>query len=146
MMIGAILSFTLYLIILYVPNIPFMVMYSLFFAAGFAYTAKALSFACICEIMPKSSSAVSVGFINTVVMATGIIFHPLIGKLLVLDWDGSTENGIDIYSLGDYQIALSIVPLCLLFSIIILKFVKETHHKTRLSEGKRGIVYLSDLE
>ena len=79
-------------------------------------------------------------------MATGVVLHPLIGKLLVLDWDGSTENGIDVYSLGDYQFALSIVPLCLLISIIVLKFVKETHHKAPLSQGRRGIVYLSDLE
>lgn len=146
MMIGAVLSLLFYLVIIYGSDIPLSVMYLLFFAAGFAYTAKSLSFASICETMPQSSSAVSVGFINTVVMSTGVVFHPLMGTLLENHWDGTIINGVNIYSPWDYRYALSIVPICLALSVIVLRFVKETHHKSPLSEVNKGAVMLSDVE
>lgn len=146
MTIGAILSFSLYVLIIFVSGIPIWAMYVLFFAAGFAYTAKSLSFACICEIMPQSSSAVSVGFINTIVMSTGALFHPLMGEILVWNWDNVMVDGVPIYSEWDYRTALAIIPLCLAASIIVLRYVRETHHESELSEANKGAILLSDME
>ncbi len=146
MLIGAVLSLAFYLIILYCPDLPTTLLCILFFAAGFSYTAKCLSFASICEIMPQSNSAVSVGFINTIVMATGTLFHPLIGELLVYHWSGTVVDGAAFYSEWDYRFALSVVPICLFLSVIILRYIKETHHKASLSEAQKSAMYLSDVE
>jgi sugar phosphate permease len=146
MFVGAVASFVVYCTILFVPGIPLPLMYVLFFTAGFTYTAKSLSFTSICEIMPQSSSAVAVGFINTITMATGALFHPLMGKMLVYHWDGTIIDGVIIYSLSDYQFALSIIPLCLLISVIVIRYVKETHHASELTETQKSAAILSDVE
>lgn len=127
MLLGAVSGIAVYLVILYLPDIPIILMYGLFFAAGFCYTAKTLSFAAICEIMPRHESGVSVGFANMVVMSTGVIYHPLIGYLLNMNWNGSLVDGKPIYSLLDYRFALIVIPISLALAVIILKFVRETH-------------------
>jgi sugar phosphate permease len=146
MLMGAIASLVIYSIILFVPNIPFSLMYVLFFAAGFTYTAKSLSFTSICEIMPQSSSAVAVGVINTITMATGALFHPLMGKMLVYHWDGKIVDGVIVYSEWDYRFALSIIPVCLALSIVVVRFIRETHHAAELTQAQQGAVALSDVE
>ncbi len=146
MLIGAIASFVLYCLILFAPGIPLPLMYVLFFAAGFSYTAKSLSFTSICEIMPQSSSAVAVGFINTITMATGALLHPLMGKMLVYHWDGKIVDGLTVYSLSDYQFALAIIPFCLGLSILVIRCIKETHHAADLTELQKGAAVLSDVE
>lgn len=146
MLIGAIASLIIYSVILFIPNIPFALMYVLFFAAGFTYTAKSLSFTSICEIIPQSSSAVAVGFINTITMATGALFHPLMGKMLVYHWDGTIIDGVTVYSEWDYRFALSVIPLCLALSVIVMRFIKETHHAADLTEIQKSAALLSDVE
>lgn len=127
MMVGAIGALAIYLIILYLPGIPVFFMYGLLFGAGFCYTAKTLSFASMCEIMPRNESGVTIGFANMVVMTSGIIFHPIIGYLLNKNWDGTLINDKPIYSLYDYRYALMVIPISLVASLFILKFVRETH-------------------
>lgn len=146
MVIGAVASFSIYCIILFVPGISLTLMYVLFFAAGFSYTAKSLSFTSICEIMPQSSSAVAVGFINTITMATGALFHPLMGKMLVYHWDGTIVDGVTVYSQSDYQFALAIIPVCLGLSMLVIRFIRETHHAAELTGLQKGAAALSDVE
>lgn len=127
MMLGAIGAIVTYLVILYVPGIPIFIMYALLFFAGFFYTAKTLSFAAICEIMPRDEGGVTIGFCNMVVMISGVIFHPLIGYLLNVNWDGKIIAAKPIYSLYDYQFALVTMPISLGLSLLALRFVQETH-------------------
>lgn len=145
MVVGALLALIVNVLIICVPNIPLSCMYLLFFLAGFAYTAKSLSFASICEIMPKTSSGVAVGFINTVTMANGAIFHPCIGKML--DYNANNSLGIvETYSQWDYRFALSIIPISIGIAAIIVWFIRETHHNAKLTEAEKGAVLLSDVE
>jgi hypothetical protein len=95
--------------------------------------------------MPKTSSGVAVGFINTVTMANGAIFHPLIGKML--DYNANNSLGIvEIYSQWDYRFALSIIPISLGIAAIIVWFIRETHHNAPLTKAEKGAVLLSDVE
>jgi MFS family permease len=130
MFTGAFIAVVIHLLVIFVHNLPVGVMSILFFMIGFTYTSKSLSFASICEIMPKSISGVSLGFMNTIVMLNGVILHPIIGKLLVYNWDGAkTLDGNPFYSHYDYRFALSVIPFCLLLSLVTLLFMKETHPK-----------------
>lgn len=108
-------------------EIPLYLLYGLFFLAGFAYTAKCLSFAGICETMPLKMSGVSIAFVNAIVMSTGIIFLPIIGALINYHWNGHMVKGIPYYSSGDYRFALTIIPISLAISSIVVFFMKETH-------------------
>jgi len=127
MYIGGLTSLSVYMIVVFVHGIPLSVMYALFFIAGFSYTAKCLCFASMTEIMPPSSSGVSVGFSNMLVMACGAFYHPLVGKMLDLSWNGLMVDGHPVYNEVDYRYALAVIPICLSLSLFMLGFIKETH-------------------
>jgi sugar phosphate permease len=137
MLIGTILTSSVWFAIFLVQGLPLTLLYVLFFIAGFAYTAKCLTFASICEIMPLNISGVSLAFINTVVMTTGIIFHPLIGALIDYHWNGEmTASGVPSYTEGDFRFALLIIHVCLLASAVSLWFMKETHPESKKADHK----------
>ncbi|AIK97092.1 MFS transporter [Candidatus Odyssella acanthamoebae] len=146
MMVGVALSLLVNAIVIFIPNISLWTMYGLFFAIGFCYTAKSLSFTSICEIMPPSCSGVAVGFLNTITMATGALFHPLIGNLLDYHWEGTVINEVNIYSEWDYRFALAIVPICMLIGIVVVRFIKETHHAHKLTPAEESTAQLGVLE
>lgn len=134
MLVGAVAAFLIYMILLFVPNMHLLFMYGLMFLAGFFYTAKVLSFASICEIMPANMSGVSIAFVNMVVMSTGILFHPLIGHLLEYKGGNLFIEGMPYYSAGDYAFALTVIPLCLFLSIFLSWFAKETHPESSVAK------------
>ena len=122
MFTSSLLSFLLYIFILYrtsSQNAYFI--YGSFFTIGLLYSAKTLSFAMACEIMPKGISALTTSLLNMAVMSTGIIFHPLVGYLLEY---GYMENVVS-YSSFDYKIALSILPLSSLIACYLIYFNLE---------------------
>ena len=127
MLIGTIVT-TLVWLVIFLGDFSLSWLYGLFFIAGFAYTAKVLTFASIVESMPINMSGVSLAFVNMIVMTTGIIFHPVIGFLIDYHWDGQmTASGIPAYTVEDYRFALMTIPICLAMSAIVLWLMKETH-------------------
>tara|TARA_A100000171_G_C2130653_1_gene146486 strand:- start:1797 stop:2678 length:882 start_codon:yes stop_codon:yes gene_type:complete len=126
MVLGSAATLAVYIAILTYQGGSVWVYYGLFGLAGFFYTAKVLTFAIICEIMPRDMSGISTAFINMIVMLAGF-FHPIVGALVDYSWSGQYENGIPDYSASDYRFALVLLPICVLFSLLIVKFIKETH-------------------
>ncbi|NRA90757.1 MAG: hypothetical protein HRU43_06490 [Simkaniaceae bacterium] len=57
------------------------------------------------------------------------LFQPLVGGVLHFIWNGNMDSsGIPLYSVGNYQVGLLVVPLCFLVSLIVsLFFIKETY-------------------
>lgn len=127
MLLGSLITGCLWVLILFKPGLPLWLMYGLFFTVGFAYTAKVLTFASICEIMPSNISGISIAFVNMVVMSTGIIFHPIIGYLIEYHWNGAVSDGIPYYNYLDFRFALSLIPMSLGLSSIMVYFLRETH-------------------
>ena len=147
MLIGTIITTTVWLTILLFKGLPLPAMYVLFFIAGFAYTAKTLTFASICEVMPLNMSGVSLAFVNMIVMTTGIIFHPVIGGLIDFHWDGTMSSfGIPDYTDADYRFALMLIPICLGLSAIALYFMKETHPERKKTEFRVPYQYGSVID
>jgi sugar phosphate permease len=120
----------LFVIVVYVPDLPLSVVLGLLFVSGVVAGGQVLYFAAAKEINPPQISATTIGFTNSLVMLSGIVFQPLLGFLLDFVWDGKRGlDGLPMYTTHDYQIALSPVPFFLFVSWLILKFVKETYPK-----------------
>lgn len=135
MFISSLLSFMLYIFILYgTSNQNAYFIYASFFAIGILYSAKTLSFAMACEIMPKNISALTASLLNMFVMFAGIIFHPLVGYLLQY---GYSKNAVS-YSSFDYRIALSILPLSSLLACYLIYFNLEPKESSRISAKIAG--------
>ncbi|MBX9976975.1 MAG: MFS transporter [Alphaproteobacteria bacterium] len=120
----------MFMFIVYCPIIPLNLTFGLLFVTGVLAGGQILYFAAAKEINPPQTSATTIAFTNTLVMVSAIIFQPLLGYLLDWNWEGlRTEAGIPMYSIEAYQIALSPVPIFLLVSWFILRFVRETYPK-----------------
>mgnify|MGYP002783774961 CR=1 FL=1 len=129
--LGTLVSFG---IVFYVPNIPLNVMFAILFMGGMISGGQILYFAAANEINPPHNSGTTVGFINCLVMVSGVVFQPLLGWLLDLAWDGQmTAEGAPIYTLATYQYAFSAVVAALLLSWVIIQYVRETYHTNLLN-------------
>lgn len=121
----------IFLAIILIPHIPLKVMFALFFAAGLFTGGRVLCFACAKESVPLEISATTIGFINMLVTTmSAVLLQPILGHLLDWAWDGQLQvTGVPSYSRQAFQIALSSIPICLLISLVLLCFIKETFPK-----------------
>ncbi len=128
--LGTLVSFAM---VFYVPNIPLNVMFALLFTGGTLCGGQILYFAAANEINPVHNSGTTIGFINCLVMVSGVIFQPLLGWLLDLAWDGQMSvDGTPLYTLGTYQYAFSAVIFALFLSWFIIQYVRETYNPSLL--------------
>ena len=115
-------------LVVFVPNIPLIILYCLMFFIGFASAGQTISFALIKDNNSPFTNSAANGFNNMVVVAGGILFQPLIGKFLDFNWQGIMSHGVRIYSLHSYHMAFLVLPICyFIASIASLFFIKETY-------------------
>ena len=137
MIISALGSVITYGLIFYVSDIPLSIMYILMFLGGLFFTGQVLSFVLAGEIMPISSSGVAFGFINMIVMLSGVVLPPLIGWLLEHSWHQAGSvliNNLPAYSVMDFRKALLPIPLLLGLALFITKFIRETLPASAVSD------------
>ncbi|GAB4394028.1 MAG: MFS transporter [Gammaproteobacteria bacterium] len=129
MLVGALLAIFFSLILIYMPGLPKSLIYLTLFLFGASYSVQVIVFAAACDIAPKSSTATAIALTNMVVMLSGNLFQPIIGKLLDLHWDGLIVDGVRIFSESNYQFALAVVPLSLLNAFILALFLPKYAQK-----------------
>ena len=116
------------IIIIYESNIPLWEMGILLFLFGFAGSAQGPLFAVIRDLNPPRLTGTAAGFTNMAVVIGGATLQPFVGYLLKFHWAGKVVAGVNIYTVGDYQFSLLIIPACFFLSFLtILLWLKETH-------------------
>lgn len=142
MIVNSILALSLYIILLYTDILNSVVeIYIAMFFAGLFYSAKALTFALACEIMPKRISGLTTAFLNMAVMGAGVIFNPMVGYLLDKFYTGPTNVEYIIYSRYEYSIALSVLPAAAIISLIVSLFVKDSMEKDKFESEAEFVSY-----
>lgn len=89
----------------------------LFFMFGFSVSCFMLSFELCREINPIYMMGLAVAFINSGEGIVGSVVEPLIGKILDLGKTGA------VFSLQNYEAALTILPCCYILSSFALAFM-----------------------
>lgn len=118
------------LILLFAPGISYGVSFVLLFLIGIASSGNVLCFAVAKDINRPSLTSTAMGFNNMAVVLSGAVFQPIVGWILSKLWDGTVHEGIHVYSITSYNIALATVPLCYLIGLLASIFmIKETHCK-----------------
>ena len=97
--------------------------------AGFFLAGQFLAFPMTCALNPLSASATAGGFQNMICMLSGVVFQPLIGRLLDYSWSGGLANGVRVYTVDDFTFALSPLCISLLLSCLIIIPIKEMYKK-----------------
>lgn len=118
----ALVGFIATMLIIYVPNLTYSSLVALMFAFGIAASGQIISFASVKDINPAEVTATAIGVNNMAVVAPGMIFQPLVGILLVWFWQGEMLSGMPVYSVVNYQKALSVIPCIFLVGFVVSFF------------------------
>lgn len=129
MMIGSIISLIGFLVAIYVPLPSFNYTLPLFFITGFALGAQFFAFACVVEINPRQVSGTASGVQNMANMIGSGYAAKLSGIILDYITDGKLDDVICRYTVPDFQIALSVVPISIVIACVLLLLVKEAYPK-----------------
>jgi MFS family permease len=127
LMFGSLSAAIIFCIILFAHSLSLPMLYILFFAFGILTSVEIITFAIVREISSPNLAGTSIALINAFIMLGGVIFQPVIGLLLDWDWAGKMVHGVRFYSIHNYQIALSILPIGLVITFILSFFLRETH-------------------
>lgn len=136
MALGTLSCLAILLCVLYLPNIPFGLMFALMFALGFTSSVYMIPFALVSEITPKEARGTAVGLTNMLSIVIGSpILQPIIGRLLELNTQHQVINGVQIFQLRDYQLTLGLLPIILLLALVTLLFIRETDQPVEVVES-----------
>ena len=113
------------LAVLYIPHLPVFLLSALIFSFGVFSSFFLPSFTLMHDLHLNASSGAALGFMNAANMVGGAVGQPLIGILLDATWDGTLVNGVRLYSVSNYQYALSCLPIMLVISLALIPFIKE---------------------
>jgi MFS family permease len=128
LIIGGILSLLVFMIIIFKPfHISLHLLYGLLFLFGVFSSVQIICFAISRENNPTHVAATAIAFTNFLVMCGGMIFQPLIGRLLDLGWTGEMQSGIRVYSVAAYQHAFMSILICIIAGIILAFIIRETY-------------------
>lgn len=125
--IGSFISAFFMFLAIAMPSLSKLWMFSLLFLSGFFAAAEILVFAIGNDLSRKEVTATAAAFTNMMVMVSGVIIPPVIGKLL----DNSHRIGVDgqlsSIAVHDYTIALMILPVALVLAGFLSIHLKETY-------------------
>jgi MFS family permease len=132
MFIGSTIGLAAFAFMLYIPNLSSNMLRALFLLLGFGVSSKIVIFAIARESTSSVIGGTVIACTNMMVMVSGVIFQPLIGVLLDVNWTGAVlENGVRLYSSSNFIFALSVLPIGTVVALITICFMKETHGQLR---------------
>jgi len=125
MLLGSMMAFISLTMVIYVNALPISMVGTLLFLFGLGSAGFMLSFAVGKEINRAAVAGTVVALINTGDAVFGAVTEPLLGKFLDVFWQGKTANSVHIFSLHNYHIAMSLLPVYLLFAVGFVLLVKR---------------------
>lgn len=117
---------TLFATLFYVPGLSLLQISIVLFLIGVACSAHPLCFTIGKENNHSQFAGISVAFCNCLTMLGGIIFQPVVGRLLDLHAH-LTTNVHPVYSGNDFVYSLSIIPIGVGIAVILSLFINETY-------------------
>ena len=127
--IGCFLSAVFVSLIIYLPHMNTLLLYLILFLFGIFSSFEILCFAISSERYPKHLVATASAVTNALIMFGGIVCQPLTGKILDLFWSGTIINGDRAYSISDYQLALTLLPIAFLLGFILTFWLHDARNK-----------------
>ena len=125
LVVGAFGALVCISVILYCAGLSYTVLNVLMFLYGLFSATEIIIFVVAKENSGVELSGTVFAAANMIVTLGGVIFQPLVGSLLDKFSRGQVVAGEHVYSILDYQLALSVLPACLLLVMLVSFFLKE---------------------
>ncbi|WP_131782741.1 MFS transporter [Legionella gresilensis] len=130
LVVGAIMGLICISLVLYYPGLSYTALNVLLFLYGVFSSTEIIVFIMAKENSGAQLSGTVFAAVNMIVTLGGVIFQPLVGKLLDMFGDSNVVAGEHIYTVVDYQLALSVLPISLLLVTILAFFMKDFRSNT----------------
>jgi MFS family permease len=130
MLASAVAMATSFACAIYLENIEFYTCLILLFFTGICSGTNVLSYQMAYGYFPKECAGISAGLINTLVMSSGIVFQPLLGRALDFFRGGLVmKNGQPLYDLAMYRGAFRLIFLGICIAVVVPFFLKDEREK-----------------
>lgn len=129
MICGSTLACIVLVPLIFIANLPHPIVYALLFLLGLVSSPQVLIFVVASEIFPKVMTGTALALTNMICMVGGALFQPLTGKLLDIHWAKTLlmENDLRVYSVSDFQFAMSMVLICYIVNVVLCWLLRESY-------------------
>ncbi len=124
---GCIVASLCWTIILFVGDLPLVLLTPLLAVVGFASGVMIIGFAFVRESVPSDCAGTALGVCNMGVMIGPMILQPVMGWALDNHWTGALVKGARIYGLSAYHSAFLILLIWSVLSIVLISFATESN-------------------
>jgi MFS family permease len=114
-----------WLLIIFAPLPLWLLIVALLFTGLFSGN-LIIGFAFAKESVPARLVGTAAGICNMGPLLGGMLLQPAVGWLLDRHWRGATAAGARIYDASAYQAAFSLMAACIVVSLCLLPFARET--------------------
>jgi len=115
--------------IIYLP-LPTYATSSLLFVYSFCAGGSLVCFPAVKESNHTNNTGAAMGFTNALNMVGSAVMQPIVGAILDWQWNGVIKDGVRVYTLVNFEIALILLPICIALAILFSLLTKETYqHK-----------------
>jgi len=112
--------------ICFIPNPPLIITVCILIGIGFTGAAMTVCFALARENTPANISGAVIGIVNSMTVASGAVLQPAVGVMLDNLWDGTQENGINVYQSGDYRTGFIVVLSAIIIGFLTSLSLRES--------------------
>lgn len=116
--------------ILYNPPSSLLMLYALMFVLGMVCSSYVFNYVLAAETTPCALRSTAIGFTNFICVGLTPLLQPIVGWLLDYNNMPHRPGHITHYSLGSFHIALTLIPLGLLFASVLafaIPKLKQAH-------------------
>ncbi|GHT88969.1 MFS transporter [Alphaproteobacteria bacterium] len=111
---------------IYNDSLSFELCVALLFFCGLFAGANTLCFALSIDLVPAEFGGTSTGFMNMLIMSSGVIFQPILGRLLDFFRNGLvTDAGTPIYNLTMFRSAFVFVVVSMICALVATFFTND---------------------
>jgi len=126
MVIGMVIATALMMTIVYSPSLSFVTLATLFFVFGVIASTQVIGYPVVNESNPPALTATA-NALSSILIVGGGTLTPIFGALLEKNWDHKIVDGIAIYAVSDYRVAMTMFIVAFIIGLIFVLLVKETH-------------------
>ncbi len=126
MLIGCIGALIVSLLFIYAPIRSLFLMQLLLLSFGIFSAGFLPAFTLAKELCSRRYVATGLSFMNMMNMLGVALAQPLVGYILDMRWQGNIVDKARVYPLEAYQLALGILPICIVMALMIMPFIEET--------------------
>ncbi len=131
MMIGAIVSFVLVLVLIYMPHLSFSALIALFLVLGFTTSTQIIGYPIVAESSLAAITAMSVSVVNITTQGGIAAFEPLFGHLMDIHARLVQHHQSYVYLAADFKWAMWLFPIGFALAFFAALALNETYCKPR---------------